>query len=215
MDYWYVLQLHTINQGNFVTDLSNSGHQCTTTIGYYCGNVQSFNYKSYLWSIKKKTWLSGPKVGDFSFENACGVSLNSTSVLFIGAAKGPYFILKDNVETLIYNFDLKKWSQQQSLPRSFLGFKIEWAYKMACGIHHDKNSSRYVDDFSQIHKPINQKTFIHSILAMSFAREPGILDYQMFGWTSDLNHIFWHSLDIVHNIRGPGILSTLNGNLHL
>ena len=196
----------------FVTGLSNSGHQCTTTIGYYCGNVQSFNYKSYLWSIKKKTWLSGPKVGDFSFENACGVSLNSTSVLFIGAAKGPYFILEDNVETLIYNFDLKKWSQQQSLPRSFLGSQLEWAYKMACTIHHDKNSSRFVDDFAQMYQSNTQRKSFHSIMAMSFGKEPGNFDYQIFGWTSELNHIFWQSLDIIHNIRGSGILTTLNGN---
>ena len=52
-------------------------------------------------------------------------------------------------------------------------------------------------------------------MAMSFGREPGNLDYQIFGWISDLNHIFWHSLDIVHNSGGPGILTTLNGNLFM
>ena len=48
---------------------------------------------------------------------------------------------------------------------------------------------------------------------MSFGREPGNFDYQIFGWTSDLNHIFWHTLDIVHKSGVPGILTTMSGNL--
>ena len=48
---------------------------------------------------------------------------------------------------------------------------------------------------------------------MSFAREPGILDYQIFGWTSELNHISWKLLEIVHNSGRLGILTTLNGNM--
>ena len=102
------------------------------------------DFKSYLWSIQKKKWLPGPDVGDFSYDNACGVSLNTTSVLIIGAAKGPYILINDHIETLIYNFELKTLSYQHSLPREFKGSSYEWYWsaKTTCTVFHSKNSSR-------------------------------------------------------------------------
>ena len=120
------------------------GHQCQIAAEFF-GNAVDFTFKSYLWSIKKKKWLPGPDVGDFSYENACGVSLNSSSVLMIGAAQGHFIEMQENTKTLIYNFELQKLSEQQSLPRVYKGSEFEWIWpnKMACTVLHGKNSTRY------------------------------------------------------------------------
>ena len=120
------------------------GHRCITeSVSFYL-NADDMHFKSYLWSKPKKRWLPGPDVGDFSYDNACGVSLNTTSVLIIGAAKGPYMLINDHIETLIYNFELKTLMHQQSLPRVFKGTPYEWYWsaKTTCTVFHSKNSSR-------------------------------------------------------------------------
>ena len=107
-------------------------------------NAVKFTFKSYLWSLNKRRWLPGPDIGDYSYENACGVSLNKSSVLLIGVAQGPFHEFEQNIKTLIYNFELKKLSEQQSLPRVYKGPNTEWnwLHKMSCTVLHSKNSSR-------------------------------------------------------------------------
>ena len=117
------------------------------------------DFKSYLWSIQKKKWLPGPDVGDFSYDNACGVSLNTTSVLIIGAAKGPYILINDHVETLIYNFELKTLSYQHSLPREFKGSSYEWYWSAKTS-----NST----DNSSFSMRSNDKIFLNASMVLGF-----------------------------------------------
>ena len=64
---------------------------------------------SYLWSIQKNVWLTGPNVSQTNYEfiNACALALNATTVLFIGLSNSTSYGNRSYIPndlTATYNF---------------------------------------------------------------------------------------------------------------
>ena len=64
---------------------------------------------SYLWSIPKNEWLTGPNVSQTNYEfiNACALALNATTVLFIGLSDSTNYGNRSHIPndlTATYNF---------------------------------------------------------------------------------------------------------------
>ena len=64
---------------------------------------------SYLWSIPKNEWLTGPNVSQTNYEfiNACALALNATTVLFIGLSDSTNYGNHSHIPndlTATYNF---------------------------------------------------------------------------------------------------------------
>ena len=112
------------------------------------------NKNSYLWSIQKKKWITGPKYPDLplTFSYACPIVLNSTVILFIGLImESDYF---DDVDgppkyTVTYDFETKAWLEQDSL--DFFNDKkvVRYEKNTACVMEKSKNSSRLVRSYLQ------------------------------------------------------------------
>ena len=68
-------------------------------------------------SLDRKIWIDGPDLPMFaSFNHANGIPLNKTVVLFVGVGSLPFQIDVFNKKTIIYDFDLNRWTWQNSLP---------------------------------------------------------------------------------------------------
>ena len=66
---------------------------------------------SYLWSIPKNVWLTGPNVSQTNYEfiNACAIALNATTVLFIGLSNSTSYGNRSYIPndlTATYNFEV-------------------------------------------------------------------------------------------------------------
>ena len=66
---------------------------------------------SYLWSIPKNVWLTGPNVSQTNYEfiNACTLALNATTVLFIGLSNSTSYGNRSYIPndlTATYNFEV-------------------------------------------------------------------------------------------------------------
>ena len=66
---------------------------------------------SYLWSIPKNVWLTGPNVSQTNYEfiNACALALNATTVLFIGLSNSTSYGNRSYIPndlTATYNFEV-------------------------------------------------------------------------------------------------------------
>ena len=115
-----------------------------------------YNENSYLWNIHKKKWIKGPHYypnTKYDFKYACGLSLNSTAVLFIGLKKFDMFSMADFMDenyrivpkfTTIYNFERKTWIEQDSLNFTQNDItNIFYEDNRTCTIDHGKNRSRF------------------------------------------------------------------------
>ena len=97
---------------------ASSGHECNMVddmqnmMTWYGLSSQT----SVIFSKDRKRWLSGPKLPDgLKFTGACGLSLNRTVVLFVGVSLLPFFVTNNDV-TLTYDFQIRKWRYQKSIP---------------------------------------------------------------------------------------------------
>ena len=118
---------------------------------------------SLMWSAPKHKWLKGPKTEKtkYRFINACALAINVSSVLFIGLSTNENighghfdydYELNMNINlddtpndiTAIYNFELDKWQQQDSLyfKDSFNEEDFEYSYELSCAIVHEKTRNR-------------------------------------------------------------------------
>ena len=119
---------------------------------------------SILWSVPKHKWLAGPSTNEtkFRFINACAVAMNVSSVLFVGLSKKEeinpvngsttlnmsfqnwiYVDKPGNNITAIYNFELNRWQQQDSLYFNHsLDVITEYSYELTCSILHEKTGNR-------------------------------------------------------------------------
>ena len=66
---------------------------------------------SYLWSISKNVWLTGPNVShtNYEFINACALAMNATTVLFIGLSNSTSYGNRSTIPndlTATYNFEV-------------------------------------------------------------------------------------------------------------
>ena len=66
---------------------------------------------SYLWSIPKNVWLTGPNVSQTNYEfiNACAIALNATTILFIGLSNSSSYGNRSYIPndlTATYNFEV-------------------------------------------------------------------------------------------------------------
>ena len=118
-------------------DLSNSGIQLNPVI--WKSNI---NQNSYLWSKKKKSWIKGPEIPtNIKFARACGLPLNSTTILFIGVSSMP-FTLTPNDKTITYNFQSRQWKFQEPLSMSNSS-NYDYLYECSCSFYETKNDKRY------------------------------------------------------------------------
>ena len=108
------------------------------------------NKSTYLWSIQKKRWFLGPNKHPnpvLILSYACPIVLNSTSILFIGLIKLdpglPLYASDPPNITMIYNFDNKAWTEQDSLDFTTKDIYInEYAHNPACTVDQQKDDKR-------------------------------------------------------------------------
>ena len=71
---------------------------------------------SSIFSKAKQKWMDGPKLPIIlKFINACGLSLNRTTVIFIGASLLPFEESSNDI-TISYDFQSLKWYNHEKLP---------------------------------------------------------------------------------------------------
>ena len=100
--------------------------------------------KSRMWSKRKRSWFDGPHIPTgLKFVGASGVRLNHSSVLFIGVSKMPFEITLNDM-SIIYNFELKVWTLQESfdLPEIDLFKDDGFIYQTSCSIIDSKHEKR-------------------------------------------------------------------------
>ena len=120
-----------------------------------CGAKSSFmpqferNEYSYIWNTYKKRWTQGPKyyhLMKYTFHYACPIALNTTAVLFIGLfyvdTEATDFQYPKPKHTMIYNFETKTWTKQQSLDFGNEKFLIGYDQNMACTTEQKKDFNR-------------------------------------------------------------------------
>ena len=111
------------------------------------------NKNSYLWSIKKRKWINGPEYPhstNYTFKHTCALTLNASSVLFVGLLRmdlAPVYLYDmyqyPNSYTAIYNFESKKWIEQDTLFTT-LDEDIYFSFNTACTIEQNKREKRSV-----------------------------------------------------------------------
>ena len=71
---------------------------------------------SSMFSKAKQKWMDGPSLPiRLKFINACGLSLNKTTVIFIGASLLPFEGSPNDI-TISYNFQSLEWYNHEKLP---------------------------------------------------------------------------------------------------
>ena len=95
------------------------------------------------------TRKGGPKyyhLMKFTFHYACPIALNTTAVLFIGLfyvdTEATDFQYPKPKHTMIYNFETKTWTKQDSLDFSNEKFLIGYDQNMACTTEQKKDHNR-------------------------------------------------------------------------
>ena len=92
------------------------------------GIEPQFTNKSLIWSIKRQTWLIGPKI---DYPGHCPVSINRSSVAFLGF---------NGIE--LYDFESMNWTHVTNLnmvPHSKYTFG-----NLVCTLIHDKNYDKLI-----------------------------------------------------------------------
>ena len=111
------------------------------------------NKNSKLWSIKKRKWINGPEYPHstkYTFRHTCALTLNASSILFIGLLRMdlPVYLNEmydqyPNSYTVIYNFDKDEWNAQESLFTTW-DEDMYFSYSTACTIEQQKKEKRSV-----------------------------------------------------------------------
>ena len=109
------------------------------------------NKHSYLWNIKKRKWIQGPeyaKITHYTFKSTCALTLNASSVLFVGLLRldlpvylNEFYNQYPNSYTAIYNFDTKKWIEQEKLFTTW-DENMYFTYNTACTVEQNKSDKR-------------------------------------------------------------------------
>ena len=78
--------------------------------------MSQLSQTSIMYSKSRHKWIQGPKIPNgIKFVNACSVSLNRDTILFVGVSLLPFETTINNI-TIAYNFKSRKWKFQDDLP---------------------------------------------------------------------------------------------------
>ena len=99
---------------------------------------------SMMYSKSRHKWIQGPTIPNgIKFVNACGLSLNRSTVLFVGVSPLPFETTINNI-TITYNFKSRKWKFQDNLPN--LMEEQSTFYHTSCAIDFGKDvmNAKYI-----------------------------------------------------------------------